>query len=39
VPGAGIVAFAMVVMLTMTAALTFDPRLLWDAAGANHERR
>ncbi len=39
VPGPGIVAFAMVVMLTMAAALTFDPRLLWDAAGANHERR
>lgn len=37
VPGPGIVAFASVVVLTMIAALTFDPRLLWDAAGANDE--
>ena len=32
VPGPGAVAFAAVVMLTMLAAQTFDPRLMWDAA-------
>ncbi len=35
VPGEGIVAFAGVVVLTMLAALRFDPRLMWDAAGLN----
>jgi paraquat-inducible protein A len=35
VPGPGILAFAGVVVLTMLAALGFDPRLLWDRAGAN----
>jgi len=29
-PGMGAVAFASVVILTMLAALTFDPRLIWD---------
>lgn len=29
--GAGIVYFAAVVVLTMIAAMTFDPRLIWDA--------
>lgn len=29
-PGPGALAFAAVVMLTMFAAMTFDPRLLWD---------
>jgi len=29
-PGAGAVAFASVVILTMIAAMTFDPRLIWD---------
>lgn len=29
-PGPGAVAFAVVVMLTMFAAMTFDPRLIWD---------
>lgn len=33
-PGAGIVAFAGVVVLTMLAAIAFDPRLMWDAVGA-----
>jgi paraquat-inducible protein A len=28
------VAFALVVILTMLAAETFDPRLMWDAAEA-----
>jgi paraquat-inducible protein A len=31
-PGVGAVAFCGVVMLTMFAAETFDPRLMWDAA-------
>lgn len=31
-PGIGAVAFCAVVMLTMIAAETFDPRLMWDAA-------
>lgn len=30
VPGYGAIAFASVVVLTMLAALTFDPRLIWD---------
>ncbi|WP_421683695.1 paraquat-inducible membrane protein A [Stutzerimonas urumqiensis] len=29
-PGLGATAFASVVILTMLAALTFDPRLIWD---------
>lgn len=29
--GTGAVAFAAVVILTMSAALTFDPRLIWEA--------
>jgi paraquat-inducible protein A len=37
-PDLGIIAFASVVVLTMIAALVFDPRLMWDAAGANDER-
>ena len=31
-PGVGAVAFCGVVILTMIAAETFDPRLMWDAA-------
>jgi paraquat-inducible protein A len=31
-PGIGAVAFCAVVILTMLAAETFDPRLMWDAA-------
>ncbi len=31
-PGAGSVSFAAVVVLTMFAAHTFDPRLIWDCA-------
>ena len=31
VPGPGANAFAAVVILTMIAAMTFDPRLIWDA--------
>jgi len=29
-PGSGAVAFGGVVILTMLAAMSFDPRLLWD---------
>jgi paraquat-inducible protein A len=38
-PGMGAVAFASVVILTMLAALTFDPRLIWDNTDSddNHE--
>jgi len=37
--GAGAMAFAAVVVLTMLAALTFDPRLIWDNTDAelSHE--
>ena len=31
-PGPGAIAFASVVVLTMLAAQSFDPRLMWDAA-------
>jgi len=33
-PGIGAVAFCGVVILTMFAAETFDPRIMWDAAAA-----
>jgi paraquat-inducible protein A len=36
-PGAGAIAFASVVVLTMLAAATFDPRVMWDAANAPTE--
>ena len=39
-PGAGAIAFAAVVIITMIAATAFDPRLIWDIAeekdDANH---
>lgn len=35
--GPGIVYFAAVVVLTMVAAMTFDPRLIWDALENNDE--
>ena len=34
-PGLGAVCFAAVVVITMFAASSFDPRLIWDAASAN----
>ena len=34
-PGIGAVAFCAVVILTMLAAESFDPRLMWDTAGRN----
>lgn len=37
-PGPGVVFFAGVVVLTMMAARSFDPRLIWDA-GVNKEAR
>ncbi|PWS36352.1 paraquat-inducible protein A [Falsiroseomonas bella] len=37
-PGYGGVAFCAVVILTMIAAESFDPRLMWDAAGENPDR-
>ncbi len=30
VPGPGAIAFGAVVVLTMFAAMSFDPRLMWD---------
>jgi paraquat-inducible protein A len=36
-PGAGALAFCAVVILTMFAAETFDPRLMWDAAEGRRE--
>ena len=33
--GVGIVAFAAVVILTMLASQSFDPRLTWDAISTN----
>jgi paraquat-inducible protein A len=38
-PGVGAVAFCAVVLLTICAAESFDPRLMWDAAGRNPHRR
>lgn len=35
--GAGAVAFGAVVVLTMCAAMAFDPRLIWDPKWASHE--
>ncbi len=34
-PGPAAVSFCAVVVLTMLAAVSFDPRLMWDAAGRN----
>lgn len=36
-PGGGAVAFAAVVVLTMLASMSFDPRLIWDAAEPHPE--
>jgi paraquat-inducible protein A len=35
-PGLGALSFAAVVVLTMFAAHTFDPRLIWDNLGKKH---
>jgi paraquat-inducible protein A len=37
-PGAGAVYFCGVVVVTIFAAIAFDPRLIWDAAGENDDR-
>lgn len=38
-PGAGVISFAAVVVLTISATYTFDPRLLWDSADkSRHEQ-
>ena len=37
-PGPGAVAFGAVVVLTMVAALTFDPRTIWDPIGDERGR-
>lgn len=37
-PGVGALAFCAVVFITIFAAETFDPRLMWDAAGRNPQR-
>ncbi len=34
--GPGAVAFGAVVVITMFAAMTFDPRLIWDTSGTGH---
>ena len=37
-PGAGVLFFAAVVVLTMLAAESFDPRLIWDTANPQQAR-
>ena len=37
-PEGAIIAFGAVVVLTMIAAETFDPRLLWDALEENDDK-
>jgi paraquat-inducible protein A len=39
VPGPGAIAFAAVVILTMFAAMSFDPRLIWDGQESSRERQ
>lgn len=39
VPGPGALAFAAVVVLTMIAAMTFDPRLIWDGQESSRDRQ
>ena len=36
IPGDGVMAFSAVVVLTMLASLSFDPRLLWDTLDNRH---
>jgi paraquat-inducible protein A len=37
-PKNGAIYFCAVVVATIFAAIAFDPRLIWDAAGENHDR-
>ncbi|MDH3916317.1 MAG: paraquat-inducible protein A, partial [Chromatiales bacterium] len=36
--GPGALYFSMVVIITMFAAMAFDPRLIWDSPEVNDER-
>jgi len=36
-PGEGAIAFGAVVVLTMLATISFDPRLIWDAVDRRHD--
>lgn len=38
-PGSAAVAFGAVVVLTMLAAMTFDPRLIWDGTQSTEQRQ
>jgi paraquat-inducible protein A len=38
-PGAGAIAFAAVVVITIIAAMTFDPRLIWDVQEETDDAR
>ena len=38
-PGPGLLFFAAVVVLTMLAVESFDPRLIWDSADAKEIQR
>ena len=38
-PGPAALAFGVVVILTMLAAKSFDPRLIWDVAGQHADTR
>ena len=38
-PGLGVQFFCAVVIITMIATITFDPRAMWDAAGQNGTER
>ncbi len=38
-PGFGVVSFGAVVVLTIAATITFDPRLIWDDAPESRETR
>ena len=38
-PGPGVVYFGLVVVLTMLASMSFDPRLIWDRAGSDAGRQ
>ena len=38
-PGLGVVFFMVVVVLTMLAAQTFDPRLIWDSSSNDRQAR
>lgn len=38
-PGAGVFSFAAVVVLTIAATLTFDPRLIWDDPKIHEQHR